>query len=72
MDPIDPNNAFGFGILAFFLLAVITFFFISYKFMLGSGETPKKGEKLIMWGALVGVIFVVIYAVMAFVFKIIL
>ncbi len=71
MDPLDPNNVFGLGIFAFFFFAVLTFFFVSYKFMRDSGEAPKKGERMIMWGATIGVIFVLIYAILAFIFKII-
>ena len=71
MDPQDPNNIFGISVFGFFLLSVATFFFVSYKFMKGEGEGAKKGERMIMWGCVVGVIFVLIYACMAFIFKII-
>lgn len=71
MDVLDPNNIFGYSIFGFFLLAVLTFFFVSYKFMTDAGEKTKPGERFIMWMAVAGVIVVLVYAVLAFIFKII-
>jgi hypothetical protein len=71
MDPLDPNNLFGISIFGFFIASVATFIFVSYKFMKDTGEKAKKGERVIMWGAVIGVIFVLIYACLAFIFKII-
>ena len=71
MDNLTPDDIFGLSIFAFFIMAVLTFFYISRKFMTQTGDKVKTGERVTMWMALIGVILVVIYAVMAFVFKII-
>lgn len=67
----NPDDVFGISIFAFFLLAVLTFFYIAYRFMKHTGGTTRKGEKGIMVMALVGVVVVLVYAVLAFIFKII-
>lgn len=71
MDALDPNNAFGYSIFGFFLLAVLTFFFVAWKFMNQTGGKTKGGERFIMWMSVVGVIVVLAYAILAFIFKII-
>jgi hypothetical protein len=71
LDLANPDDVFGLSILAFFVLAVVAFFFIAYKFMTVQGEKVKRGERVMMWSALVGVVLVLGYAVLAFLFKII-
>jgi hypothetical protein len=71
VDLSNPDDVFGISIFLFFLLAVAAFFFIAYKFMGSTGERAKKGEKVMMVASLVGVVLVLIYALLAFVFKII-
>ncbi len=71
MNSWNPDDVFGISIFVFFVVAIVTFFFISYRFMKHTGTPNKKGERMVMWASGVGVVFVLIYAVMAFVFKII-
>jgi len=71
VDLSNPDDVFGVSIFIFFLLAVAAFFYIAYKFMGSTGERPKKGEKVMMVLSLVGVTLVLVYALLAFVFKII-
>lgn len=71
VDLSNPDDVFGVSIFAFFVLAVLAFFYIAYKFMRATGEKPKKGERIMMIAALVAVVLVLVYAALAFVFKII-
>jgi len=71
MNSWNPDNVFGVSIFVFFVLSVLTFMYVSYRFMTQTGGDVKKGERIIMWGSAIGVVFVVIYAVLALVFKII-
>jgi len=71
MDSVDPNNLFGISVFGFFVASVAVFFFVCFKFMRGDGEGAKKGERMIMWGSAIGVFFVLIYAFLAFIYKII-
>lgn len=71
VDLSNPDDVFGVSIFVFFLLAVTAFFYIAYKFMRSTGEKPKKGERIMMMMSLVGVMLVLVYALLAFVFKII-
>lgn len=68
---MTPDDIFGVSIFAFFLLAVLTFMYISYRFMKETGGRAKKGERVMMYGSVVGVILVLVYAVFALIFKII-
>jgi len=68
---LTPDDVFGISIFAFFVLAVLAFIYITWQFFTKSESRNKAGEKAIMWASLVGVILVVAYAVMAFLFKII-
>jgi len=74
LPPIDftnPDDVFGVSIFTFFVLAVVAFFYIAYRFMTQTGTKIKKGEKVMVYFSLVGVLFVLVYAMLAFVFKII-
>ena len=74
LPPIDlsnPDDVFGVSIFTFFVLAVVVFAYIVYKFMTQTGTKIKKGEKMMVYFSLVGVVFVLVYAMLAFVFKII-
>lgn len=71
VDFSNPDDVFGVSIFTFFFLAVVAFFFIAYKFMTQTGEKAKKGERIMVWAALAGSLLVLVYAVLAFVFKII-
>ncbi|MDH5527596.1 MAG: hypothetical protein OEY97_09850 [Nitrospirota bacterium] len=68
---ITPDDVFGISIFAFFVLAVLTFIYISWQFFTKSEAQNKTGERIIMWASLVGVILVLVYAIFAFLFKII-
>jgi len=74
LPPVDfsnPDDMFGVSIFTFFFLAVVAFGFICYKFMTQTGDTPKKGERVMVWAALAGSVLVLLYAVLAFLFKLI-
>jgi len=74
LPPVDftnPDDVFGVSIFAFFFLAVVAFCFLAYKFMTQTGAKAKKGERVMVWAALAGSVLVLVYAVLAFLFKII-
>jgi len=71
MNGWSPDDVFGISIFAFFVLAVLIFFYVSYRFMSHTESETKPGERAIMWVSLVGVVLVLVYAVFAFIFKII-
>lgn len=74
LPPVDlsnPDDIFGVGIFLFFALAVVAFVFIAYKFMTATGSKIKRGERVMVILSVVGAVMVLGYALLAFVFKII-
>jgi hypothetical protein len=71
VDFSNPDDVFGVGIFSFFALAVLAFVFIAYKFMTATGSKVKKGERVMVILSVVGAVMVLGYALLAFVFKII-
>lgn len=71
VDLSNPDDVFGVGIFAFFSFAVLAFVFIAYKFMTATGGKVKKGERVMVILSVVGAVMVLGYALLAFVFKII-
>jgi len=71
VDLTNPDDVFGVSIFTFFVLAVVAFMYISYKFLTQTGTKIKKGEKVMVYFSLVGILLVLVYAMLAFVFKII-
>ncbi len=68
---MSPDDVFGIGIFSFFVLTVAVFFYVAHMFINKTGTPIKPGEKAIMIGSVVGVLLVLVYAVFAFIFKII-
>jgi hypothetical protein len=74
LPPVDfsnPDDVFGVSIFSFFFLAVVVFGFLVFKFMTQTGMKIKKGERVMVWAALAGSVLVLVYAVMAFLLKLI-
>jgi len=74
LPPVDfsnPDDVFGVSIFTFFFLAVVVFGYLVFKFMTQTGVKVKKGERVMVWAALAGSILVLVYAVLAFLFKLI-
>ncbi|MDH4228435.1 MAG: hypothetical protein OEW11_01660 [Nitrospirota bacterium] len=67
----NPENIFGYSIFGFFVLSVLVFLYIAWRFFHHSGDRIKRGEQVMVWASLVGVVLVLVYALFAFVFKII-
>jgi amino acid transporter len=71
IDLSNPDDVFGVSIFTFFFMAVVVFGYIAYRFMTQTGEKTKKGERVMVWAALAGSVLVLVYAALAFLFKII-
>ena len=74
LPPVDftnPDDVFGVSIFSFFFLAVVIFGFLVFKFMTQTGAKVKRGERVMVWAALGGSVLVLVYAVLAFLFKLI-
>ncbi|MFQ5509893.1 MAG: hypothetical protein ACE5FN_11250 [Leptospirillia bacterium] len=71
MYALTPDDIFGISIFGFFVLAVLVFVYITYKFFRNTGSKTKPGERRIVIGSVIGVFLVLIYAILAFIFKII-
>ena len=71
IDLSNPDDVFGVAIFGFFCMAVLAVGFVVYKIMTIKGEKVKKGERYMMLFCLLGAALVLGYAMLAFVFKII-